>query len=414
MLEYFTSKMGKKPQVETKERSDSPILSPKDEQFLEHIVSEDRAVSELNTAPEMREAGDAFDNPAQILGPKTRVDDDVETTRGKGHHHSSSQGSKNRWSILDRFNSKKSKSHHDHDHHHSKDKGTVTSKEANREEDDLSAVLEKLNLAADNNKVFSLSKESRELVRKFTLVLQDLVNGVPTAYDDLVHLLDDSQNQLEKSYKHLPPYLQKLIRSLPKKLTTTMGPEILATAAETQGLSSSEASDMKYAAKKTGVRMPSLKDMVTKPGAVAGILRAIMNFLKLRWPAFMGTSVLWSLGIFVLLLVFWYCHKRGRETGLKSSMTTMKMICRSMMPEFKDPRVDVTAIMVIIVITTATVITVIIIAITTPMATVTVTTAVRTVVHRDDRSGSLDRKYEAIARLLHQDDFEDRLFFFLW
>ncbi len=170
-------------------------------------------------------------------------------------------------------------------------------------------MLDKLNLAADNNKVFSLSKESRELVRKFTLVLQDVVNGVPTAYDDLVHLLDDSQHQLEKSYGRLPPYLKKLVRSLPKKLTTTMGPELLATAAENQGVSSSQADDMKHAAKKTGVRLPSLQDMVTKPGAVAGILRAIMNFLKLRWPAFMGTSVLWSLGIFGQYSVYSSCSE---------------------------------------------------------------------------------------------------------
>ena len=208
-----------------------------------------------------------------------------------------------------------------------------------REGDDITAVLDDLNLAATNSRVSTLSKESRELVRKFSLVLQDLVNGVPTAYDDLLHLLDNSQEQLEKSYERLPSYLQKLIRTLPKKLTGTLAPEILATAAAGQGVSSTQAGDMKNAAKKSGVRMPSLYDMVSKPGAIAGILRTIMNFLKLRWPAFMGTSVLWSLGIFgallyfpflpaidptnllslirvVLLLVFWYCHKRGREVRL--------------------------------------------------------------------------------------------------
>ena len=172
------------------------------------------------------------------------------------------------------------------------------SRTAAKEEEDITIILDKLNLAAENNKVFSLSKESRELVHKFTLILKDLVNGVPTAYDDLVHLLDSSQGQLEKSYTRLPPYLQKLIRSLPKKLTTSLAPELLATAAEAQGASGKQAGVAASAAKKAGMRMPSLKDMVTKPGAVAGILRAIMNFLKLRWPAFMGTSVLWSLGIF--------------------------------------------------------------------------------------------------------------------
>jgi hypothetical protein len=53
-------------------------------------------------------------------------------------------------------------------------------------------------------------------------------------------------------------------------------------------------------ASKMGFKMkvPSLKDLVTKPGAVAGMLRAIMNFLKLRFPAFMGMNVLWSLSLF--------------------------------------------------------------------------------------------------------------------
>ena len=81
-------------------------------------------------------------------------------------------------------------------------------------------------------------------------------------------------------------------------------------------------------------RVPSLKDLVTKPGAVASMLKTIMNFLKTRFPAFMGMNVLWSLALFrkpsllssahaianpcpVLLFVFWYCHKRGRETRLE-------------------------------------------------------------------------------------------------
>lgn len=135
-------------------------------------------------------------------------------------------------------------------------------------------------------------------MQKFTLVLKDLVNGVPTAYDDLVHLLESSQTQLQKKYTDLPPWLQKFVRSLPKKFTTTMAPELLATAAGAQGMSDKQAGGMKSAAKQAGLRMPSLQDMVTKPGAVIGILKSIMNFLKMRWPAFMGTSALWSIGLF--------------------------------------------------------------------------------------------------------------------
>jgi len=47
------------------------------------------------------------------------------------------------------------------------------------------------------------------------------------------------------------------------------------------------------------------------------MLRSIVNFLKLRFPAVLtGTNVLMSLAVFLLLFVFWYCHKRGKETRL--------------------------------------------------------------------------------------------------
>lgn len=167
----------------------------------------------------------------------------------------------------------------------------------------MSVVLEKLNLSTSHNRHhrgLSLSKDSRELVQQFNLILKDIVNGVPTAYDDLVQLLDSSNSHLEKSYGRLPPYLQKTVKKLPKKFSKSLAPSIIATAAEAQGASKAEAGGMATAAKKTGMRMPALKDLVTKPGAMATLLRSVMNFLKLRFPAFMGTSALWSLGVFSL------------------------------------------------------------------------------------------------------------------
>jgi hypothetical protein len=147
-------------------------------------------------------------------------------------------------------------------------------------------------------------------VQKFTVILKDLVNGVPTAYDDLVHLLDDSQGTLAKSYDHLPSFLQKLITQLPTKLTGSLAPELLAVATEAQAFnmagastSSSSGGGLAGAAKKF-LKPTSLKDLVTKPGAVVSLLKAIMNALKLRWPAFMGTNVLLSLGLFGKLLPF--------------------------------------------------------------------------------------------------------------
>ena len=126
------------------------------------------------------------------------------------------------------------------------------------------------------------------------------MNGVPTAYGDLESLLTNSEDQIQRSYTHLPPWLQKLVEQLPSKMTKSIGPEVLAAAAEKHGLNSKYANLAGSAASKAGlkIKVPSLKDLVTKPGAVAGMLKAIMNFLKVRFPAFLGMNVLYSLALF--------------------------------------------------------------------------------------------------------------------
>ncbi|KAH7139389.1 hypothetical protein B0J11DRAFT_516688 [Dendryphion nanum] len=187
--------------------------------------------------------------------------------------------------------------------------------EAAKEEQDLTAILDQLNLGAVNNRVFSFSKESEELLNKFKLILVDLVNGVPTAYDDLVKLLTDSEGQLKKMYGSLPPFLQNLVTSLPTKVTAALGPEILAAQAEKPGFDAKQKSGVKS---KSLPKIPSLKSLVTAQGAVATMLKSILNFLKLRFPVLLtGTNVVLSLAVFILLFVFWYCHKRGRETRLE-------------------------------------------------------------------------------------------------
>ncbi|KAF2086646.1 hypothetical protein K490DRAFT_11261, partial [Saccharata proteae CBS 121410] len=199
--------------------------------------------------------------------------------------------------------------------------GTINEGEKQQEEQDLTEVLDQLNLSAVNNRVFSFSKESQELLEKFKLVLKDLINGVPTAYDDLEKLLTNSENQLNKMFGSMPPFLQTLVRQLPAKMTAALGPEILAAAAEKPGVETSgglkpETAQARTKSKKS--RIPSLKKLVSIDGGVAAMLRSILNFLKLRFPAVMtGTNVLMSLAVFVLLFVFWYCHKRGKETRLE-------------------------------------------------------------------------------------------------
>lgn len=174
--------------------------------------------------------------------------------------------------------------------------------EALSEEDEINKVLEDLNMSAMNNRAFSLSKESQQLVQDFTVVLKDLINGVPTAYDDLTHLLDDKSGTLSKSYESLPSFLKKLITQLPEKVKSNLAPELLAVASEAAALNG-KAGGLAGATSFTGAAKSfltptSLKDLVTKPGAIVSMLKAIMNALKLRWPAFMGTNVLLSLGLF--------------------------------------------------------------------------------------------------------------------
>ncbi|KAI9843598.1 MAG: hypothetical protein M1838_002530 [Thelocarpon superellum] len=312
MLEYFTYKKVKKHRQEKAARANSPapqkpVLSPTDEQFLQRVVSEDEPPPPLPERPPVLVAGDPTDNDQQVGFPGE--------ARGLPERVPSKKT--NRFSFLQRSRARKDDVSKATGGKMNPD-GTMNANEATKEKQDITSILDNLNLSAVNNTAFSLSKESQALVGKFTVVLKDLINGVPTAYDDLVRLLDDSSEFLQTHYSSLPHFLRKLIKTLPAKFSKNLGPEIFATAAgvAAEAEHSSGKPSMKSTAAKAGLRIPTLKEMVMKPGAVVGILKAIMNFLKLRWPAFIGTNVLWSLGLFVLLFVFWYCHKRGREVRL--------------------------------------------------------------------------------------------------
>ncbi|KAF2457956.1 hypothetical protein BDY21DRAFT_371473 [Lineolata rhizophorae] len=197
--------------------------------------------------------------------------------------------------------------------------------EARDEEKDLSKILDQLNLSAVNNRVFSFSKESQDLLDRFVQVLKDIVNGVPTAYDDLEKLLTRSESQLSRMYGDMPPWVQSLVKMLPAKMLPSIAPELFAEASEkpgntfetTETTTSKPSEGGKEKKKKSKVKIPSLKRLVTEQGAVAGMLRSIVQFLQMRFPALMtGTNVVLSVAVFLLLFVFWYCHKRGREVRL--------------------------------------------------------------------------------------------------
>lgn len=356
MLKHAFHKKAKKHEEEP-EAPEAPVLSEDDEAFLQRIAEEGPPPPLPSRRPALPErpldlpiAGESQANDLQLVladeakevplpdGPDTSLAAPSATEEDKNIREderptSSSGKKKKRWSFL-RRDSRDSKrksqkatasdlmsaaEHIKPPDAQPNEDGNVSDQEAKKEEEEMASVLEQLNLAAVDNRVFSISKESQELLYKFKFVLKDLVNGVPTAYGDLESLLTNSEDQIQRGYEHLPSFLQKLIKQLPSKVTQSVGPEMLAAAAEKHGLHSKYTDHAAHAAEKMGVkvRVPSLKDLVTKPGAVAGMLKAIMNFLKLRFPAFLGMNVLYSLALFVLLFVFWYCHKRGRETRLE-------------------------------------------------------------------------------------------------
>ena len=178
-------------------------------------------------------------------------------------------------------------------------------KEREKEEQDLTAILDDLNLAAVNNRVFSFSKESEELFNKFKLVLKDIVAGGPTAYNDLEKLFTEYETTLKKMYGNLPPFLQNMVKSMPAKMTAALGPEVLAAASEKPGFDAKQQQTWQDGAKayakkkaKQKAKIPSLKSLLSAEGAVATMLRSILNFLKLRFPAIMtGTNVVMSLAV---------------------------------------------------------------------------------------------------------------------
>lgn len=171
----------------------------------------------------------------------------------------------------------------------------LTVSEAEREKKDLGNVLDRLNLTAKNNKIVPAG-EASALLARFTQVFKDLVNGVPTAVDDLTSLVEDRDGAIAKGFEKLPSSLQKLVTQLPDKLTSTLGPEILAAAAASQGIKADTDDGLKGTAKKMFLPQ-NITELVTKPGAVVAMLRAIVEALKTRWPAFIGMNVLWSVAL---------------------------------------------------------------------------------------------------------------------
>lgn len=190
-----------------------------------------------------------------------------------------------------------------------------------KQEREVSVLLDNLHLSNINNRVFSFSDESRKFYERFTLVLKDVINGAPSAYDDMEKLMKDAGPTLEKQFNSMPPFVQTLVKALPAKLGTTLGPELMAAASEKPGHdgkarmeaaskqankggdpSIQPADDKEGDAqqkKKQKKTIPGLKGLVGEQGMAATILRNIVTFLQTRFPFLMTTTnVVMSLAVF--------------------------------------------------------------------------------------------------------------------
>ncbi|KAI2629459.1 hypothetical protein GGS21DRAFT_226192 [Xylaria nigripes] len=296
----------------------TPVLDHEDEEFLERLTSSTASLgdNEDETPPPL---------PPRVKTPVIEIDSDTSSLMSRKENENTTDNKQKPPPAKPRFTfmkaiprsiSLRKKSTTNQDQNHLSVPRETNQKES--EDKNLSRVLDDLDLASRNNRAISLSAESASLAHTFTQVLRDLVNGVPTAYADLTHLLDDKDGLLSRNYARLPSSLKKLVSQLPEKLTSTLAPELLAVAAEAQAIGSEEGvqSGLKSGAKKF-LSPANLRDLVSKPGAIVGLLKGIMNVLKTRFPAFVGTNVLWSLAVFLLLSMLWYCYKRGREERLE-------------------------------------------------------------------------------------------------
>lgn len=175
MLDYLRSKRAKSPATSTP--VDEPILTSEDETFLKSLTSEGAASTPAQDLPE---AGDPTENQAQLVPLNNRdenlLPDQVSRGTSEKLHQESNKGEKPRskwsWMRRDSRDTKKKSSAVD-----VKTDPTPVEGEpecgtagvndlAEKEQHEMSEALDRLNLAAVDNRVFSLSKETRELLSK--------------------------------------------------------------------------------------------------------------------------------------------------------------------------------------------------------------------------------------------------------
>jgi len=295
----------------TARKAETPVISDDDEKFLNQLIT-----SQDNAHPPVKDAQIALMDGAQNIPlPESPPElfEEPSTFPGLGEWAGTVASKKKAWTTWSWLR-RDSRDATRHTATGGSDQGlkppeteagveeeAPQDEEAKKEEEDMTMVLEQLNLAAVNNRVFSINDETQALLQKFNLIFKDLIHGGPTAYDDLEKLLTNGDRQLQQTFNSLPSFLQKLIEKLPESMTKGLGPEIMAAAAERaqkSGFHVENAGKAAAGASKAGLKIPGLKDLAGKPAAVTAMLRSIIRYLRARFPSFMGMNVLWSLAMF--------------------------------------------------------------------------------------------------------------------
>ena len=195
MMEYFNFKKVKK-HPDDVEKSEVPVLNDEDEAFLHRLASEGTPPPLPERPQDLPVAGEPLSKDAQIALldgaqniPLPDVPDTPDSIVPAVEAESSRTGANKtvkharipfKWSFLRRDSRDSNRRDREvvaTDLHSAaeglkpadakpNEDGNVSDHEAKKEEEEMTSVLEKLNLAAINNRVFSLSDESRELLRK--------------------------------------------------------------------------------------------------------------------------------------------------------------------------------------------------------------------------------------------------------
>lgn len=126
-------------------------------------------------------------------------------------------------------------------------------------------------------KVSTINDKTKELLSEFVTILKDIQNGVPLAGHDLLAFFEKHTSDLKAANDSVPSFIKTLVLKL-----------------------------LPISA------IPSFEEL-SKPGALMGLIKGVLQVLKTRFPAFVGGSVLTVMAVVVVMLGLFYAFRRGRE-----------------------------------------------------------------------------------------------------